>query len=78
MQVYRVETVIPENGIVQLQALPFERGVKVEIIVLGPEKSFVTDRPNPLKGTVLKYDAPFEPVCQCSLEQDLLQGDSLL
>ena len=64
MQAYRVETVIPENGIVQLKTLPFEKGSKVEIIVLGPENSFISAQPHHLKGTVLKYDAPFDAVSE--------------
>jgi hypothetical protein len=63
MQAYRIEKVIPDTGKVELDALPFAAGSVVEIIVIGPEKETNGHRPS-LKGSVIKYDNPFEPVAE--------------
>lgn len=63
MRAYRVKTVVAADGRVQLEALPFSAGEMVEIIVLAtepPPKEPPAARP--LRGTVLAYDAPTEPV----------------
>lgn len=62
MQAYRIETIIPSDGVIELTALPFARGEKVEIIILGPDVAPQTAAPRVLAGSVLKYDDPFEPV----------------
>ena len=59
MEAHRVEAVVQPNGRIVLEDLPFEEGEKVEVIVL--EANEQTDDDNPLKGTLLKYDDPFEP-----------------
>ena len=64
MQAYRVEKVISPSGKVELDALPFEAGVVVEIIVLGPEKAANGQRRPSLKGSVIKYDDPFASVAE--------------
>jgi hypothetical protein len=63
MQAYRVEKVIPQTGKIELDALPFAAGAVVEVIILGPEKA-ANGRSHSLKGTVIKYDDPFEPVAE--------------
>jgi hypothetical protein len=62
MQAYRIEKVIPASGKLELEALPFASGAVVEIIVLGPERVKNGRHAMPLRGTVIKYDEPFEPV----------------
>lgn len=37
MQAYRLETVMPQNGQLQLSSLPFQPGEMVEIIILSLE-----------------------------------------
>lgn len=60
METLRVEKVIQSNGTIVLDNLPFDEGKKVEIIILksGAEKE---NSLYPLRGTVYKYENPFEP-----------------
>lgn len=61
MEAVRVETTVQPNGRVILENLPFDEGEKVEVIVLESDKGNGNSSDNPLKGTLLKYDDPFEP-----------------
>ena len=63
MHTYRIEKVIPKTGKVELDALPFAAGATVEIIVIGPDEARNSLRPS-LKGSVVKYDNPFEPIAE--------------
>ena len=64
MRAYRVEKVVSQNGILELHALPFREGEVVEVIILSREDKLAkTDRFS-LKGKVLKYEKPTEPVAQ--------------
>ena len=71
MRTYNIEKVVSKNGTVQLEGLPFPPGELVEVIVRvrkGPEPMA---RPHTLKGTVLKFEMPFEPIA--AEEWDALQ-----
>ena len=61
MEALRVETIIQPNGRIVLENLPFDDGEKVEIIILETNLESVSTNDNPLKGTLLNYDDPFEP-----------------
>lgn len=65
MQAHKVETTIKANGTLLLEELPFGEGAAVEVIVLERPTEKVAARPEedkyPLRGTVYKYDDPFEP-----------------
>ena len=61
MNAHRIETALTENGKLSLQNLPFKKGDKVEIIILDRSSSKTAPNSYPLKGTVLRYDNPFEP-----------------
>lgn len=69
MNAYKVETVLTEDGTLMLQGLPFHAGDTVEVIVLERsscqqgETSTLSPGLNqyPLRGTVIRYDDPFEP-----------------
>lgn len=61
MQAHRIEKIIQPDGILVLDNLPFEAGEKVEIIVLEISKKKQTENANLLRGSLLKYDDPFEP-----------------
>jgi len=64
MQTYRTEKVMPENGILSIDALPFQPRDIVEVIVrLHEERKSPKDR-YPLRGKILRYDDPTEPVAQ--------------
>ena len=64
MKAYRIETTLTENGTLTLQGLPFQAGEPIEIIVLerqGKPSDSKDSNPYPLRGTVIRYDDPFEP-----------------
>ncbi len=63
MEAVRIETTIQPNGRVTLNDLPFEDGTQVEIIVLDTNGKGKPPTVNPLKGTLLKYEDPFEDSC---------------
>jgi len=71
MQIYNVEKVVSKNGTVQLEALPFPPGELVEVIVRVRKELAPMARPCTLKGSVLKFDLPLEPVAE--EEWDVLQ-----
>jgi hypothetical protein len=58
---HRIETVMPEDGKLSLDNLPFRAGQAVEVIIL-PSAGGPAPSPHPLRGTVLRYDRPTEPV----------------
>lgn len=62
---YRTETVVDEEGSVRLRDLPFEPGETVEVIVLAlPHRAGTVPGGRPLRGSVLRYDDPTEPVAE--------------
>ena len=71
MRTYSVEKIVSQNGTVQLEALPFPPGELVEVIVLARKGPTPATRLRSLKGSVLKYEQPFEPVAE--EEWDVLQ-----
>ena len=63
-QAHRIETTLTQNGTLTLDHLPFQAGETVEIIVLAMaslESSY--DRLS-LRGTLIEYHAPLEPVAE--------------
>ena len=64
MNAYRVEKQVAANGMLQLDALPFQEGELVEVIVLARERK--TSRPvaTSPKGKVIEYIDPTEPVAE--------------
>lgn len=71
MQAYRLETVVPNDGELQLKDLPFLPGETVEIIILAMYKPQNKTHAFPLKNTVLKYEDPTEPIAES--DWDVLQ-----
>jgi hypothetical protein len=64
LQTYRVETIIAEKGILTVQGLPFHKGDRVEVIILSPVRQSVKAKRYPLRGKLIRYDAPFESVAE--------------
>ena len=69
MNAHEIETVLTEDGTLTLRGLPFHAGDSVEVIILENRTSqheAPTDSPDsnpyPLRGTVIRYDDPTEPV----------------
>lgn len=67
MNAHRIETALTENGKLSLQNLPFRKGDEVEVIILERSLGKSDSDFYPLKGTVIRYDEPFEPTI-CSSE----------
>jgi hypothetical protein len=59
---HRIETVISENGKLLLDQLPFRAGQVVEVIILPATRPTLASQA--LKGTVLRYDRPSDPVAE--------------
>ena len=55
MQALRVETALPPNGVITLQRLPFQRGARIEIIVLARSAEAKSENAYPLRGTHIQY-----------------------
>ena len=64
MQAYRTETGVAKNGVIHLAALPFQEGEMVEVIVLPRTEEPRRLVPISLKGKVIEYTAPTDPVAQ--------------
>jgi len=69
MNAHKIETVLNEDGTLTLRGLPFRAGDAVEVIILEsrtPQHEAPTPSPDsnpyPLRGTVIRYDDPTEPV----------------
>jgi hypothetical protein len=59
---HRIEAVLSEDGKLSLDHLPFRAGQAVEVIVLPATRPTL---PGPaLRGTVLRYDRPTDPVAE--------------
>jgi len=63
MQAYRIEKIVPQDGVLILDKLPFKSNDVIEIIILRKEKPVEKER-YPLRGKLIEYNAPFEPVAQ--------------
>jgi hypothetical protein len=62
LQTYRVETTITEKGILTVKGLSFHKGEKVNVIILSPVRQSARSTRYPLRGQLIRYDAPFESV----------------
>ena len=61
MQAYKIEKKLSQDGILTLKGLPFHSDENIEIIIL---KSNIEKTYPSLKGKVLEYKNPYEPVAQ--------------
>jgi hypothetical protein len=67
MNAHKVEVTLAQNGTLTLEGLPFHAGDAVEVIILerrsGQSRLSMPSatNPYPLRGTVYRYDEPFEP-----------------
>ena len=64
MVAHRVETILQQDGKLSLDNLPFHAGEAVEIIILAAQSHVQKTNRYPLRGTVVHYNRPFEPVAQ--------------
>jgi hypothetical protein len=59
---HRIEVVLAEDGKLLLDGLPFRAGQAVEVIVLPANRP--VSPAQALRGTVLRYDRPTDPVAE--------------
>ena len=64
MNVHRVEAVVGSDKTLTLKDLPFNEGEEIEVIVLGRKNGGKNKKASSLRGTLLKYEEPFEPVAE--------------
>ena len=64
MRAYRVEKIVPQDGVLELRAIPFRAGEVVEVIILSRTDKMREAQYFPLQGKVLRYDKLTEPVAQ--------------
>lgn len=70
MIAYKKEATVDDDGALVLDGLPFSAGAEVEVIVLErkaasashADEALSDSEKYPLRGSVLRYDDPFEPV----------------
>ncbi|MBL1203521.1 MAG: hypothetical protein FWK04_31745 [Nostoc sp. GBBB01] len=70
MEAHKIEAVLTEDGTLMLRGLPFHAGDAVEVIILSAKtpqnKGVAPSQPEtnlyPLRGQVIRYDDPTEPV----------------
>ena len=60
MKAYRTKARVTANGVLHIDALPFEDGALVEVIVLASDD--LSSKPLDLRGKVVTYQDPAEPV----------------
>ncbi len=64
MHPYHLETVISEEGVLNVKGLPLHRGEKVEVIVKTRSQQKNRKNPYPLRGKPIHYEAPFDSVAE--------------
>jgi hypothetical protein len=65
MQTYHIETVVSEEGVLNIQGLPLHPGEKVEVIVKSHSSSHKNQKNlYPLRGKPIQYKAPFDSVAE--------------
>ena len=64
MQAYSIEKVIAPDGKLLLDTLPFLAGETVQVIILPSKSLKKVHRSALLKGSVVEYSDPLEPVVQ--------------
>lgn len=70
MNAHKVEAILTEDGTLMLRGLPFHAGDAVEVIILEAKNSqsqeVLPSQPEtnlyPMRGKVIRYDDPTEPV----------------
>jgi hypothetical protein len=61
---HRVETTLQQDGTLTLEHLPFRAGQAVEVIVLPQALGSLSGNQYPLRGKVVRYDQPTDPVAE--------------
>jgi hypothetical protein len=64
MLAHRLEATVSHNRTLTLENLPFHSGEQVEIIILSRPRRVFQQTGYSLRGTVMQYIQPLEPVDQ--------------
>jgi len=64
MEAFRIETTVPQNGILTIRGVPFRAGEKIEVIVLSHRLERKGSKRYPLRGQPIRYIAPFDSVAE--------------
>ena len=64
METYRVKTTVAKDGSVTIKRLPFRAGDRVEVIVRSQQRASDQRVLYPLRGTPIRYAAPFDSVAE--------------
>jgi hypothetical protein len=64
MLAHRIEATISHDRTLTLENLPFHSGDQVEIIILSPPRRISEQVGYSLRGSVIQYVEPMEPVAQ--------------
>ncbi len=70
MDTFRIEKTIPKSRAITISKLPFRAGEKVEIVVKPRKRARGSNKRYPLRGTVIQYTEPFEPVASSDWEAE--------
>ena len=57
-----------KKRILTVRGLPFQKGEKVEVIILSPMRQPANSTRYPLRGKLIRYDASFESVGEADWE----------
>ena len=68
MQPFRIETFLPKDGMLTLENLPFRAGEYVEVTVKAAQAPQAETDRYPLRGTIVRFEQPTEPVDQDTWE----------
>jgi hypothetical protein len=64
MIAHRVETTVSGDGSVTVKGVPFKQGEEVKVIILPRHPEAVSSDRGLLKGSVRRYERPFEPASE--------------
>ena len=64
MNTFRLDTTLTQDGTLTLSDLPFQAGDSVEIIIVPRKSASAAQTGYSLRGKVIRYDNPTEPVAQ--------------
>jgi len=64
MSTFRLDTTLTQDGTLILSDLPFQAGDPVEIIIVPRKTASAVKNGYSLRGKVIRYDNPTEPVAQ--------------
>lgn len=64
METFRVDTTLTKDGTLTLSDLPFQAGDSVEVIIVPRTAASDVQNRHSLRGKVIQYENPTEPVAQ--------------